>query len=972
MSDQGEKTCPLCAEEMDLTDQQLKPCKCGYEICIWCWHHIMDMAEKDESEGRCPACRTPYNKEKIVGTAPNCEKLVAEMSMEKKLKSHKGKGKTSESRKQLCSVRVIQRNLVYIVGLPLNLADEDILQNKEYFSQYGKVMKVSISRTAAGAIQQFPNNTCSVYITYSKEEEAVRCIQSVHGFLLDGKPLKACFGTTKYCHAWVRNVPCTNPDCLYLHEIGSQEDSFTKDEIISVYTRNRVQQITGVTNSVQRRSGTNLPPPADNYCNNSLASAAKPICKTTTSNSATTVIISPPNSSSCRSAVLPAGASWGTRSSNNQPPPSSSPYSNGPLKTKPEMSNCSVTFSAAVVSTSQSSLHAADRDKQPTHVDEISNNQNRRKIETPETSMQQHLEVDDQDCVTETPSSPVPPLRSSMIDQINSQSSASGKDKHTSNIHDTAILLAEAPDQGIHKLCTDVSSLSIDRHQWSPLSSHFDKPRDILMSEGRTTIKHDKSDSIVDLQMQVVATQESGEHISNNGLPQNPSMSFNSSSWSPLLTNNSGPDNANVHIVDRKCDSLLETSSSLEFSSGYKENIHSYADRKCDSLLETSSSLEFSNGYKENADSYADQRKYANSFEGETATADMGESSIISNILSLDFDPWNAPLTSPQNLSNLRLSNSLKLHTSNQSRFSFAREDKSIKQAPGPIPEASLGHIQQSFNHPLNHDLSNIRNIQDNHGPQSGFSLINNEDYNVSLRSYPTLLSNNLPVSRPQMSAPPGFSAPNRAPPPGFTSHERVEKNFNFVSGDQLLDSAVLQNHYQNPPANLIVDNDGIELLDPAILAVVTEKIPIHSGANNSSAGFDLGQSFPTQQINNFENELRLQLLMQRPLPSQHQNHRLADGLENFSPFHEAYGLPPSNISPFTQFSVSQSRGPVMSNGHWDVRNGGVNSVNELGMAEIFRSERMGGLNNVYHGGYDDSKFSNPNSGNFYNRTFGI
>lgn len=34
MSEKGEKTCPLCAEEMDLTDQQLKPCKCGYEV----WH----------------------------------------------------------------------------------------------------------------------------------------------------------------------------------------------------------------------------------------------------------------------------------------------------------------------------------------------------------------------------------------------------------------------------------------------------------------------------------------------------------------------------------------------------------------------------------------------------------------------------------------------------------------------------------------------------------------------------------------------------------------------------------------------------------------------------------------------------------------------------------------------------------------------------------------------------------------------
>jgi CCR4-NOT transcription complex subunit 4 len=32
MSDDGDRTCPLCAEEMDLTDQQLKPCKCGYEV----------------------------------------------------------------------------------------------------------------------------------------------------------------------------------------------------------------------------------------------------------------------------------------------------------------------------------------------------------------------------------------------------------------------------------------------------------------------------------------------------------------------------------------------------------------------------------------------------------------------------------------------------------------------------------------------------------------------------------------------------------------------------------------------------------------------------------------------------------------------------------------------------------------------------------------------------------------------------
>lgn len=36
----------------------------------------MDMAEKDETEGRCPACRTPYNKEKIVGTTAKRERLI--------------------------------------------------------------------------------------------------------------------------------------------------------------------------------------------------------------------------------------------------------------------------------------------------------------------------------------------------------------------------------------------------------------------------------------------------------------------------------------------------------------------------------------------------------------------------------------------------------------------------------------------------------------------------------------------------------------------------------------------------------------------------------------------------------------------------------------------------------------------------------------------------------------------------------
>lgn len=54
------------------------------------------------------------------------DRVVAEVNIDRKHKPQKAKVKTSESRKQLSTVRVIQRNLVYVVGLPFEFADEDV------------------------------------------------------------------------------------------------------------------------------------------------------------------------------------------------------------------------------------------------------------------------------------------------------------------------------------------------------------------------------------------------------------------------------------------------------------------------------------------------------------------------------------------------------------------------------------------------------------------------------------------------------------------------------------------------------------------------------------------------------------------------------------------------------------------------------------------------------------------------------
>ncbi|KAL3829150.1 hypothetical protein ACJIZ3_017952 [Penstemon smallii] len=989
MSDEGEKACPLCAEEMDLTDQQLKPCKCGYEICVWCWHHIMDMAEKDETEGRCPACRTPYNKEKIVGTGANCERLVSEMSVEKKLKSQKGKSKTSEGRKQLGSVRVIQRNLVYVVGLPLNFADEELLQRREYFSQYGNVLKVSISRTAAGAIQQFANSTCSVYITYSKEEEAVRCIQSVHGFVLDGRPLKANFGTTKYCHAWLRNVPCTNPDCLYLHEVGSQEDSFTKDEIVSAYTRNRVQQSIGSSNSIQRGSGNVLPPPADEYCNNSSASSGKPITKIAThanQNPAISARISPPNSSSGRSAALPAGASWGTRTSNSEP--SSTPCSNGPLKQKPD------TLSTAVASPSQVLPLHTDTGKKFVPNEESTISQDKIKTEIVEPI--KRIAVSESSFAAHLRSAPLPTDRQPHGPPTSTPSNTTQKIVPSVTSSGPALDQdsADVRDGNIENICSDIFSMSIHENQQlqNGYVEHIREPptsqtsvksantiEEVLVTDGQSKFRlgmptqvspvdlHEMEDDLLSFDNQRIKDPE----ITSNRKPDF-SHSFHLSKHSfhslPFDNcNNLVNFDLDRQVVDRNSNLMVTTSN---FPSGHPENVLN--------RVEVNNDVEYSNLYP-SKEKHSLLGRYGS--EVTSGTVDVGESSIISNILSMDFNPWDESVASPRDLVKLLgetdkhqgsfgAPGSRKIQNNNQSRFSFAREEEPMRQVSdfGQPIDYEQAFKQRSFGH----DISSGNSLHhEKFVTRNGYPVFSGAESDIFASSHSHISSNKNSVSRSQISAPPGFSVPNRAPPPGFTSHERTEQILDTLSANHMLDaSSLLRNQYQTPSNGNTFNNGDIEFMDPAILAVGKGTF---SGSINNP-GLDMRSSFSPQQ-STYE-EARFQSFLQRSLPP-NQNQRFTDNGDRFSPLGDSYGIPSrvmehtvaNNLSPYSQFTLPQSRNGLTSNGQWDSWNE-IQSGNNMGMAEMLRNDRLGF--NKFYGGYEDSRIRMSSSGNLYNGTYGI
>ncbi|XP_061941370.1 TPR-containing protein DDB_G0280363 isoform X6 [Apis cerana] len=289
--------CPLCMEPLEVDDLNFFPCTCGYQICRFCWHRI-----RTDENGLCPACRKAYS-ENPADFKPLSMEEIARLKAEKRLKDQQRKQRVTENRKHLANVRVVQKNLVFVVGLPLRLADADILKRHEYFGKFGKIHKVVINQSTSYAGSQGPS--ASAYVTYQRQEDALRAIEAVNNVVMDGRTIKTSLGTTKYCSHFMRNQPCPKPDCMYLHDLGDQEASFTKEEMHQgkhqEYERKLVHSLHASHASAQRKP---IPSPSvtgsivrENGTSNSQAKEAWPSLQTGQTNSSQTNCkeLSPPS-----------------------------------------------------------------------------------------------------------------------------------------------------------------------------------------------------------------------------------------------------------------------------------------------------------------------------------------------------------------------------------------------------------------------------------------------------------------------------------------------------------------------------------------------------------------------------------------------------------------------------------------------------------------------------------------------------
>ena len=147
--------------------------------------------------------------------------------------NNNGKRTSSENQRimnKLGSVRILQKNILYVIGISPSIAKEDILKKYEYFGQYGKILQISLNKENVHVSEN--QGTCySVYITYSTPKETSLAMLSVDSFVYDGRLMRASFGRTKYCKFFLKDTSCMNKECPYQHFYSDEREVMTQDEM---------------------------------------------------------------------------------------------------------------------------------------------------------------------------------------------------------------------------------------------------------------------------------------------------------------------------------------------------------------------------------------------------------------------------------------------------------------------------------------------------------------------------------------------------------------------------------------------------------------------------------------------------------------------------------------------------------------------------------------------------------------------
>lgn len=119
---------------------------------------------------------------------------------------------------------------MYVIGLAPDIAQESTLRSLDFFGQYGKIDKIVINtNNVYNGSRGGPSY--SAYMTFQNPRDSAIAILSVDQYMYNERLIRASFGTSKFCQFFLSGQKCTNKECLYLHELRSDLEAYTKEDM---------------------------------------------------------------------------------------------------------------------------------------------------------------------------------------------------------------------------------------------------------------------------------------------------------------------------------------------------------------------------------------------------------------------------------------------------------------------------------------------------------------------------------------------------------------------------------------------------------------------------------------------------------------------------------------------------------------------------------------------------------------------
>ena len=123
--------------------------------------------------------------------------------------------------KYLKKIKIFQRKVQFITGVPEEYSNEKILSEEDCFGKYGVIDKLLQSPSDT------KKSTIAVYVTYQNYQNSAFALLAIQSKDISNmNKQEPFFATTKYCKFFLKGKKCKIRNCEFFHKVADTNDCY--------------------------------------------------------------------------------------------------------------------------------------------------------------------------------------------------------------------------------------------------------------------------------------------------------------------------------------------------------------------------------------------------------------------------------------------------------------------------------------------------------------------------------------------------------------------------------------------------------------------------------------------------------------------------------------------------------------------------------------------------------------------------